>query len=321
MNQLLLLLPVIFSFLACSNNFPPEGSDLAKRELKGPVKFVEAKNYWAKRRAKPFDLDTLRLADDFREPSKRLWYFNQAGNITKSQYYQEDQPKWEFLHSFDNRGNRIKSLHYDYSRERVLDRTQIFTYDDNDNLIQEAIFDIDSLPISKEVTYYNELQQKIKEVVTHSRSNRITHTATFQYDAQGRVIEKKEERWQNPSVKVIYTYTGNSPNIHTKTVYRADTTITRKETNVYHSGYQWKESTFLAPIKGYKRVVSFNEEGWIAVIKKWSLKEDKKLLSHTKYEYEYDSKGNWTRRAIFENDVLKIVEFRTIAYFQKTKNQ
>ena len=316
MNQsLLLLLLTTFCFVACSNTFPPEGSDLAIRELKGPIKFVEAKTYWAKRRAKPFDLDNLRLTDDFKDESKRLWYFNEDGNITKYNYFKGDQLKWEHTDSFDNQGNRIKSLNYDYSRGKVVDRTQVFTYDDNDNLLQKVVLNIDSVLVHKEVVSYNELEQKTKEVVTYGKNNRNDRISTFQYDASGRLIKKETtHRQNNPPTKVTYTYDGSSPHKNAMIVYR-DGTITREEKYIYRRGNQLQKRNFVHPVDGYERTVLFNEEGWVADIKKRELAEDGQLIKHLKYEYELDGKGNWTQRATFEDEELQKVEIRTIEYY------
>lgn len=320
MNQSLLLLVVAtICLLACSHTFPPEGSDLATRELKGPVKFVEAKTYWAKRRAKPFDLDNLRLADDFRGESKHLWYFNKDGNITQNSYYDDDQLKWELIDSYDNRGNHIQRLHYSFSRGKVVDRTYVFTYDDNNKLLEEHILDIDSVLLSKKTVSYNQQEQKIKEVKTSGKTQKILQTSTFKYDKNNRVIEKYTTHWLNdvnPPIKVLYSYDWNSPNISTKTVYRSDSIITREEKYKYHRGNQLKEQIFVHPVKRAKRRISFNEEGWAEDIKDWKLAEEDQLIKHTEKEYKYDPKGNWTQKVTYEDDVLKAIEFRKIQYYQ-----
>ena len=81
-----------------------------------------------------------RLEDDFRDASTRLWSFNEDGNITKNSYFRGDELKWEIIDSFDLRGNRIQSINYDYYRGKILDNTRLFTYDENNNLLEALMF-------------------------------------------------------------------------------------------------------------------------------------------------------------------------------------
>ncbi|MEM1120682.1 MAG: hypothetical protein AAGJ18_09545 [Bacteroidota bacterium] len=310
-----LVLTSALCFLACTNSFPPEDSDLAKRTLKGPVKFVEETAYWAKKRAKPFDLNQLNLADDFRDQSTRRWHFNEDGQIRLSRYFKEGQLKWEIRDSFDQRGNRIQRLRYDAYQEKILERTEIFRYNEENKLLEESAFDLDSILVLKAINIYNDTQQLIKTVTNQGEFQKKIHTTTFKYDAAERVVEQREERWRNPSIRVVYTYDGTSSHKASKEVYQSDSILVRKEDYVYQTDNQLAKKTATYLENGYEWVYLYNEEGWIATSQKIELTGRKAIIKDYENLYEYDARGNWTRKAVFDHGVLSQLMLRRIEYY------
>ncbi|MEM6321532.1 MAG: hypothetical protein AAF960_27990 [Bacteroidota bacterium] len=310
-----LVLTSALCFFACTNSFPPEDSDLAKCTLKGPVKFVEETAYWAKKRAQSFDLNQLNLADDFRDQSTRRWHFNEDGQISLSRYFKEGQLKWEIRDSFDRRGNRVQRLRYDAYQEKILERTEIFRYDEENKLLEESAFDLDSILVRKVINTYNDAQQLIKTITNRGEFQKKIRTATFKYDAAGRVVEKKEERWRNPSIRVVYTYEGESPPKASKEVYKSDSILVRKENFIYQADNQLLKKTATYLENGYEWIYLYNEEGWIATSQKIELAGRKAIIKDYENVYEYDARGNWTQKAVYDHGVLSQLMLREIEYY------
>lgn len=233
---------------------------------------------------------------------------SQLLRLTSGESEKKGRPQQQDLVSYDAQGNEVeRTIYDDYG---FLSGRQVNKRDRDGHLLERIVSDTDGAVMERQVYVYSD--GKLTETIHHDAKGAVELREVNRYDENGRLSE------------VVY-YEGQKE--AAKTVYRYDAAGRGSEAIFYMAD----GSTAIAPIgpclgahrmtysydsKGRShKVVAYEPDG--TVKKSWLYAyNDKGLMSEVKLEdeysrttqvhtYEYDSRGNWTKRISTIDDQRK----------------
>lgn len=106
--------------------------------------------------------------------------YNEKGllsQMVRNEVAAKDRRTYQF--SYDERGNKVKDLVYNYNEELIA--KAYYTYNDNDQLLEAETEDLDRY---QKATYTYEGEHLVEEAITDKDGNVLTKT-TYRYNEQG----------------------------------------------------------------------------------------------------------------------------------------
>lgn len=270
---------------------------------------------------------------------KEVWInaeYDKKGNLLKMDHAveREDGAHISSFEYFYEEGNLIRM--YGKMGEKLYDDFK-YIYDKNGRKLKESIDYFGSMGNnSKTINFlYNDQGLLEKEISCYKDRPYNCITTEYRWLKPGLVKSKSEYSNINTLGKKRYIYEYNPNNQLIKTIYmtgeHADTSLQVKWVRLRkYENNLWKESTTFGTSspnnKYYKTVKKLNEfQNVVSSISYKIEKEDMDNLNtkagiftskrNTEYNYEFDKKGNWTKKEVKTIGGDNTVYTRNIIYF------
>ena len=289
------------------NNFK---NDLDRENLEGKVRSIE--------KGKSIESDSK--AESTKEFVKE---FTETGNLASMKKYDVfGKPIYSTQNIYNKKGLKIKAFmedlnmasksveEYEYKNDN-LSSAKVFV---NDTLRNKSSFEYDK---TGHLTRMMEIQIKETSLNTKDTTlNMFTHT----FDKSGNVISKKNfQTTKNKSYNYSNTYKYDNKNNIIETNSDFDIFGSLKVVNIYDSKNRIEKSIEYRN-KQIEKVILFDkfyDESLISFYRNGTLERE------LKYEYEFDTKGNWIKRKAYVKNSSKhgdefkfiYVENRKILYY------
>lgn len=299
----LILLFILFS---CANE--EIKNDLIKRQLKGKVKKITEKRYYAIEKSGNIEKDSLI------ETSVFVYDENGYSSFTDRDRYKSTDPNCKY----DEKGNPIE---YTYNGSFLHNWKCKLKWDDKDRVIEESIFDTDGNLNLKRTFKFDNKDNKI-EVECQSASlsdpNRFTYRKyIYKYDSDNNLIGwyKEDEKDGSLSLMETYKYDANGKEIEQK--YFDDGSLSSITKYIYNNLGNLTERNENS-IGGNSSVITiykYDDKG--NEIEQISTgNSDNELIKRNYiYKYEYDKAGNWLRKIDFLDGKAEQIKEREIEYY------
>lgn len=186
---------------------------------------------------------------------------------------------------YDDVGNLLEET--TYNQDKKIIHTYKYTYNEQNQIIEEFLLDEEGLVSEKKQFIWNENGLKIKEILYYSED--AYDITTFEYDKDKLLVAKKTVDEENVPDK-IETFEYHNKNLHKHIIKDSSGKIIFDETNIYDEKNQLIESKIIE-----------NEEEMIST-----------------YKYSYDDKGNVTELLQY-NDKNKLIYKRLYEYNEQNK--
>lgn len=274
-------------------------NDLEERNLKGNVKIVIERAY--------------EVFEKFGESEYKLqgtyeYHFDKNGNLTLidenyTQVFNREAVKYEtFTYKYDKNGNILEKNEYNsngYLNTKIKNK-----YDEIGNMIQSSFYNSNG---ELEQTYtfqYDKKGNEIRNILSiKNLSPNLVNKCKYKYDKKGNILEKEaynefrtvsystgEDGIGSNTTITIYKYDKNGNMIEKKE--DGETFIYNKNGDIDYRKPNSPLYTIEAQNNAYN--TSIDESG-----------------SKDKYEYKYDSKGNWINKKMNNNRMIE----RKITYY------
>ena len=303
-NALLILTFTIY-FASCSslaNNKDLE--DLEKYELTGAVQYVEEKFYYPKDPADLPDSSHFDLTENFRFTGKQQLHFSETGLLVEHKFFQPTFLSWQMF--FDELGVIKEGTHYN-AKQEVTKYVKV-SYDPAGTPQRQTWYKEDSISFRERLFVYNERRQKVEE----KYGSRKTTKFTYLYDEYGREIERKTYFNEVLSTKRVKTY-NRKGKLSTRLAYSADGTLLWEENFEYRNNKLYRKEVS-DHAKAVVRIYQYNPSGHLSEVSVREQGGDAKIKRYEKWTYQYDERGNWTRRVYYLDGAVQEVKTRDIEY-------
>ena len=286
-------------------------------ENKKDKKKLSYEQYELNRPVKSIDVRTYEASSKFGEVIKGdptygnyLAEFDKAGNlIRKTEYFSDGDVYLVHMYKYDEQNNQIEEMSYSWEGE--LTALLKYEYNDAGKMVKYFRYDEDG-----NVDFFGENEYE-DEYLVRSRSVRYdedgaTDEEEWVFNRDGKML--LESSWyMNGKLVNVYKFSKFEENCVVEGVeYDADGVKLKEfyEESDEHGVKLIKSHDFTDGSESEYRVKR-NDRGHIVYI--YDSQEEHK---ETYYEYEYDSKGNWTKQVKLEGVMKKPVEIieREIKY-------
>ena len=280
------LCALAFSVLSFTNIEKTGQTDLQKDNLRGKVKSIEKITYTA-------ELKATDAKDLLTEKYRGYKYYNPAGNITKEQYDDYELRPGEFYldsdtYIYNAQGQKVHGLHI---RVGHVDWTDSFYYDKRGNNITEIRYNPDGT-----------LQCTINR--KYDDSGRLTERA-FRYTKPVRpeFDIKYIDAYNDETKTMISKYSSRNGGLFIGATAKYDTLGNFIEYSALDTlgNINYKETTTYDKYGNELTLISTNRKG--------------KVRNNERYEYEYDSLGNWTKQTCYFFGKQRTIHVRHITYY------
>ena len=298
----LLLLTLLISTLSIAQ------SDLTNDNLKGKVKSLDKKSYRTNNSGKKltkkdlsfeaittFNEDGYLVSSLARYTTKILG----VGKWRKSEFKMDDENRVvsskfkkgdEIFQTIENKyaGLKMERLVLNEKGETI--RKEQFSYGKDDEVLEKIIFSNDGTVKSREVNKYN---------------------------SKGKLIESKNYKGENLFYTITTTYpTANSEQTKKEMADGNFTTLNYFEYDDKKNLTLYKDMDSKGNLVS-KTINTYNDKGDLILKRKYNDKGEEEEHNYMKYEYEYDSKGNWVKKTefLFNGNTLDFSE-RKIEYYK-----
>lgn len=225
----------------------------------------------------------------------RRTFFGNSKHYKYDSLSNEIEKKWDFepnhkyIYKYDNNNSLIEKSCYTINDSLYF--RQIYKYDENGNVIENSCYDADG-GLDYKYTYTYKFDDEGNMIVKNRYNEKGVMDFKYKHDYDNAGNEIVTSSY-NADGGLDYTDTNSYDNAGNKTVvchYNYKDSLVYIDTNYYDAKHNLIES---------KR---FNKSG--------SLKDNK----HS-YEFEFDKKGNWTRKIVFKDNLPTIFHERIIDYY------
>lgn len=253
-------------------------NDLEEKGLRGNIKYIEEKNYFASKEPQSMEDDELY--------SYSLTSFNKDGNILKHIYKTEDLDEF-CTYKYDSNGKIIKRSEYDGEDESLFG-TEIFIHDQNGNIIENDRYNSIGEFTYKDMYKYDSNGNKIEQ--------------NF-YNSNGLLIKRLNSIYNSNGNEIEYKYYDSNEILEIKGTFKYDSRGNKIESIYYDSD----ESIYR------RECFKYDEYGNIIENAYFDYKEQSNLSLF--FEYELDNKNNWIKQFLIQGGKRKIVWERKIIYY------
>lgn len=252
---------------------------------------------------------------------KRILRFNQEGQLLSNVYYQKNKLYDSIVNYFDN-GNKIRTNHY--GDQRTLVRYEIFEYDRNKILVRKNCHE-GKFSEKKKFKYHNGKLIEVKEKNNFARyTDKYSYTdkglTTMRKFYKGVTLVKVGNMFKSDTLEYgeHYTWQIDSTIPKIKAVVRYDNCGRKLERLLYNDGkeidktlYFYHNDLLIAEeLYSYGKLIwkfFFDERGNMICAER----NNKIKIS----KYEYNLRGDWTKRYYYDDDQLKNIVSREIQYW------
>lgn len=336
----LIIVSIFCVFFSCNESTAKNPNSLANninnQFVQGIDNDLKSKNIYGQ----PKTINEYRLRDILIKGDENIndnlvitnsYSFNRRGNLTERKEYQFNNSKLnqETKYDYDHSGNLIKSDSNDYMYN--------YTYDGNNNKIEERFYSPKNTLYSREEFIFNDLN-KLEKRVWYKANGEIKSERLFHYDSLGNKtlvllyiggklssrttfefntkdssrIHKEYD--SNGKLKITEVFEMNGEN-EIVTTYRNESPLSAKSIDYYDKEkrhIKWKGFNEDGSLKGNK-IIDYDAYGNIVLedISTGNSFIDK----YEEFEYKFDEKDNWVKRIRFKDQELSDITIRKIVYY------
>ncbi len=217
--------------------------------------------------------------------------------------------KYSIKYTFNKKGDIISIENF--GDDAKSDSKEVFEYK-NHKISKTNLFN--AMGKTNKMTLYDyddkgylTLQKK------YNKQGKLQYETSYMFNQKGQLtVQQKLIPSINYMMKESYKYDANNNLIEKAKTARIGTT---KEIFEYNSqGLETKKSEYNAMGELYSVIVyEYNKQGDKTRLKKYDVNDV--MNYHEKYDYKYDSKGNWTECISFEKGEKVTVDKRAIFYY------
>ncbi len=198
--------------------------------------------------------------------------------------------------------------------------------------LTEAFKGPDSVQITKEEYLYDPSGERLERSVSHNLARRGTITVLYGYDTQGRLASEVESngfyRFDRTYDRRGYPRTQTTDDVDTgerhviaRYIYDRQGRLKRLK-GERREKYRYRPDGVIAEVHAGRKAIDFYDEH--GNLKTMTVKIDRKNAGGRTFrrfsvtlsaEYEYDARGNWTRRVMFYRGQVQSVAVREIDYY------
>jgi len=310
MKKQIIKIFILTLLIGCnSSNYRPKYTDFTnaweRENLVGKVKTLE------QYKANVIDFETGKTETPIREFKKE---YTSIGNISYQEHFDNFGKLEQYeKNEFDNNGFRNKSI-----SENLLFPTKSVEIAKFDTLIGKQIsaqINFNDTIHFKAFFKYDDHGNLIKQTNIQNKDTSLI-IFKYKYDNDERIISKKKIESGQITITNIFTYDskGNLIELIGKSEYFGE----KKSVNEYDNKSRINKVTHYQAGKIEKEI--FFDKYYNQTLIRFYLSNA--LHKETKYEYEFDKKGNWVQRDVFLKEHFRNKEFipiytetRKIEYF------
>lgn len=254
------------------------------------------------------------------EYEKEVEDLNLRGNVKSIEIVVYDYNKKTNTFKLD----RITSVHFSKDKKFEEMTTQTFRY--SGKIVNERNLQTHEV---YRTTYSNGEKDSYSILKLDEKNQRVTEES--EYDKDGSISRKEIYRYNTDGKKIEYSVYDSKGNLKSREEhfeYQNGRLIRYDETEFFSSGNSIDQYTLVYDAKGnLTKITCQDEKGEISRIETYVYNDhgdcveqvtdymslfdtDRKIMS-----YEYDSRGNYTRKETTRNDGYKDLETRTIIYY------
>lgn len=233
---------------------------------------------------------------------------SQLLRLSSGESEKKGRPQQQDLVSYDAQGNEVeRTIYDDYG---FLRGRQVSKRDRNGHLLERIMSDTDGAVMERQVYVYSD--GKLTETIHHDAKGAVELREVNRYDENGRLSEVAYYEGQKKVAKTVYRYDEAGQGSEA-VFYMADGSKAIAPIGPCLGAHRM---TYSYDSKGRShKVVAYEPDGTMQ--KSWLYAyNDKGLMSEVKLEdeyshttqvhtYEYDSRGNWTKRISTIDDQRK----------------
>jgi hypothetical protein len=273
--------PIILSvlFLSLISISHAQVTDWKQLELKGKVKSLKAQETY---RYKPAGKWT-----EWEKTYGRNYLFNNSGRKTEYHEFKADGTSgYKILYSYNLKEKKADVSYFGKDDKPTIKKTHIL--DAKGNMMEEIEYTREGT-LDRRYAYTYDEKGNMTSMTGFKADGKMSSKTTWIYDSKGKLTDWTLETpgYATSYKKFVHDEKGNM-----------------KE-EIWYNGN--KEITF-------RFVRSYDAQG--NKIEELKYKDGDKLLDMSKWRYEYDKTGNWTKRTQSTSDGADFhIEERTISYF------
>ena len=313
-----------------------EKNDLSDLKLCGKVKSSKSISYEAV--VKSGNVSKGKIIED----TYSYMVFNEQGNILEENNYKRDSILTsKKLYKYNEFGNLIEGKIY--KPASILTEQQVFVYNSDRKLISKTVTTYDEKGKLKgtSIDFFNDQGNRIASS-DYNADSILTRKFSAEYDHRGNLIHRSS---QNKEGKVVFenSFVYDNNGKVAKEIISWEDQVSTKYTYEYNEqGYLARKSTFSG--HGFNMVssYSYDEDGNLieryitggSNPQRWTYNYDDQGQAIEEIEYkcgiislfdetvakssslfEYDSKGNWIKKILYDNEIPKSIIERKFEYF------
>lgn len=226
--------------------------------------------------------NVIKIASNYEDGSSEIvepFKYDDKGNLIEKDYY---------TYKYDIKGNCIESNEYDSDGKP--DEKIVYKYDVDGIILEEDHYNYSGLGLD----YYKyKYDYKVPDNIVYR----------FQYDSDGKLIDKIAEKWtENGKAKMPVEFLDFEDDVK------------------FFIPSHFKTGTEIEFLRYYITDGIIKDEPNVRIYAKYD--ERGNIIEYTEedhdtnfFKYEYDNKGNWTKRIIFENNDPQKINIREIKYY------
>jgi hypothetical protein len=278
----------------------------------------DLKELGLKGKVRSFTEETFKAADKFGEIVKgnkegisRSVTFYANGMIAEDMYISPDGKISSIKRNmYDNKGNKIENV---YNSDGKINNTKKIIYDDNGNITEESIYNSSGILESKYSYKYGAKGDMTEQNIYNSEGNK-SGTELYSYDDNG---NKTEENIYNSTGDLTDSHKfvsdkDENGNLVIKDIFKTEDGEYTEWQKFDAAGNKIEEGSGRTEGKN-NTVTTFKYDGNGNAVEEYCNDPEQ----YIKYQYEYDSRGNWIKKIVFEKKVgiPQLLTERKIIYF------
>ncbi len=262
--------------------------------------------------------------------------YNGRDKILIVTQYMSGSPLMKTKYTWDKAGNNIGITKRNTDNSQLTRTENIFK---DTLLIEENEYNLQDILTSKKQNVYDE-KGNLKEELYFFKEETVQYKNKYDYDSENRKVGDTRYKKDTQDYITVFDYEGKNL-VSRETTEGPDNKIVRTEKFTFdENGNLIKEYTFDSydnskTVDEYKydaknqkiaRIVTENDKpvfkNTFAYDTKGNLTDvvtmngDDTVIQSLSYKYEYDDKGNWTKKIVYKDNVPTVIVERRITYFE-----
>ena len=261
---------------------------------------------------KKTDLQTLALQGKVKQMIE-LQYFavEKFGKVEKGDPYRQDG--WDVVMDFNERGCYSKITYIDSYGQNV--GYTDYLYNEQNELYSEHNYDAEGGFSDKRNYSYDE-KKRAYEILLINSSDGLNGSVLLDYDDKENTVTESTYNARGKLLnKEVRKMDKNGLPIETK-IYNGEKNLVNYRKETFDKNGLRTELTVLSPDEDVLMKIFFKYDDKDNLISQEGIDENGKAFLPTRFEYEFDKQGNWTKRVEYINNKPTFVLERQFEYYE-----